>query len=245
MPRRFPKQMWDVRAKLRGTPSYDDPFFQERIRSMSPASALRRVKRNYRPYSSELQWEALPVQGPELPAPLDEIVFEPVVNFKPQQYAVYEIDDDGDELECIFSGTMGSAKKKLGDAIGSDSNKKFHVVAIAYTPRGQLADSEVVWSDLKQELVPAKSESAGEGITSRDVRDDEAFGRMLGERLGDRERFLFGLRRGGVRAKPAYISPTALEELNNVPWRGDYDSYKWLKRNVGFEDPEGYPEDDF
>ena len=101
---------------------------------------------------------------------MGEIIFEPVVNFKPQQYAVYEIDDDGDELECIFSGTLGSAKKKLGDAMGSDPNKKFHVVAIAYTPRGQLADSEVVWSDLKQELAPTKNESAEEGITSRDVQ---------------------------------------------------------------------------
>lgn len=85
---------------------------------------------------------------------MGEIVFEPVVNFKPQQYAVYEIDNDGDELECIFSGTPGGAKKKLGDAIDADPNKKFHVVAIAYTPRGQLADSEVVWSDLKRELAP-------------------------------------------------------------------------------------------
>ena len=109
----------------------------------------------------------------------DEIVFEPVVNFKPQQYAVYEIDDDGDELECIFSGTLGSAKKKLGDAMGSDPNKKFHVVAIAYTPRGQLADSEVVWSDLKQELAPAANEAV-----SRVVADNK-LGKIVKARQRD------------------------------------------------------------
>lgn len=142
------------------------------------------LEKGWRPTSFRgARWLALHEKLEKMGSPkhekADEIVFEPVVNFKPQQYAVYEIDDDGDELECIFSGTLGSAKKKLGDAMGSDPNKKFHVVAIAYTPRGQLADSEVVWSDLKQELAPAANEAA-----SRVVADNK-LGKIVKARQRD------------------------------------------------------------
>ena len=233
MPKRFPKQMWDVRAKLRGAPSYDDPFFQERIRSMSPTSALRRVKRNYRPYNSELKWEALPVQGPELPASLEEYRLRELARQRAAE-AQRRIRNKKNNRMYAYVGGLGSWR----DA----DDEMFELAGDNYYDMAK----DLLWQGDLSVLGPEDLEIANQQLEPfRGVHDDEAFGRMLGERLGDRERFLFGLRRGGVRAKPAYISPTALEELNDVPWRGDYDSYKWLKRNVGFEDPEGYPEDDF
>lgn len=232
MPKIFPKQMWDVRAKFPSAPSYDDFLFQERIRSTSPTSALRRVKRNYRPYSSEFQWEALPVQGPELPLPLEE--------YRQREFAR--------QRAAAPQRRIRNKNNRMYAYVGSSGgwrdadDEMFELAGDNYYDMAK----DLLWQGDLSVLDPEDLEIANKQLEPfRGIRDDAAFGRMLGERLGDRERFLFGLRRGGVRAKPAYISPTALEELNDVPWRGDYDSYRWLKRNVGFEDPEGYPEDDF
>lgn len=73
MPRRFPKQMWNVRAKRRSLPDYMEPHYwaDEMLRSESAASALRRVQKK-NPFKRYARWEVLPVQGPELPAPLEE-----------------------------------------------------------------------------------------------------------------------------------------------------------------------------
>ena len=67
MPRRFPKQMWSVRAVRRMDP--DDVIREQFLRSQSANSALRRGKKNFGWYG---RWEVDPVQGPELPAPLEE-----------------------------------------------------------------------------------------------------------------------------------------------------------------------------
>lgn len=68
MPRRFPKQMWSVRAVRPWDP--DEVIREQFLRSQSANSALRRGKENYpHPYA---RWEVAPVQGPELPAPLEE-----------------------------------------------------------------------------------------------------------------------------------------------------------------------------
>ena len=231
MPNRFSKQLWDVRAKFPSASSYDHPLFHERIRSVSPTSALRRVKRNYRPYNSELEWEAVPVQGPELPALLEEYRQRELA----RQRAAAPQRRVHNKNNRMYAYVGGGGRLDADDEMFELAGDNYYDMA-----------KDLLWQGDLSVLGPEDLEIANQQLEPfRAVRNDVAFGRMLGERLGDRERFLFGLRRGGVRAKPAYISPTALEELNNVPWRGDYDSYRWLKRNVGFEDPEGYPEDDF
>lgn len=233
MPRRFPKQMWDVRAKFRGAPSYDDPIFAERIRSMSPTSALRRVKKPYRHYNSELEWEALPVQGPELPALLEEYRLR---EFDRQRAAEPQRMIRGKKRAPMYAYVGGDGGWRDAD------DEMFELAGDNYYDMAK----DILWQGDLSVLGPEDLEIANQQLEPfRAARDDAAFGLLLGRTLQDRGRYLFGLRRGGVRAKPAYISPTALEELNDAPWRGDYDSYKWLKRNVGFEDPEGYPEDDF
>lgn len=69
MPIKFPKQMWNVRVTGHWNP--DLVFHEERLRSMSRPSALRQAKKHYGSAPS-FHWEALPVQGPELPRSLEE-----------------------------------------------------------------------------------------------------------------------------------------------------------------------------
>lgn len=68
MPRRFPKQMWSVRAVRRWDP--DKVLYEQFLRSQSANGALRLGKKDYPNYRA--RWKVAPVQGPELPAELEK-----------------------------------------------------------------------------------------------------------------------------------------------------------------------------
>lgn len=247
---RFQKPEWYVRRLIR-TPSDPNGYYHawedEIVRSKNAQSAARMVRKKYDtdPRWFDVTYETTQLQGPQMTVEMARRLQRRRLMAEKREQERLARERERLERERELRRKSGRQMYAYVGSSGSwrdSDDEMFELVGDNYYDMAK----NFLWDGDLSSLDPKDLEIANRQLEPfRDVRDDNAFGKMLGERLGDREQFLFGLRRGGVRAKPAYISPTAFEELNNVPWRGDYDSYKWLKRNIGFEDPEGYPEDDF
>lgn len=86
-----------------------------------------------------------------------------------EYYNLYEIAEDGDEIECLASGTTADVLSALRRFVSEFPDSYYHVVAL-WTENGH-TESEVVWDNLpaKSEVHESKNEATVNRITMRDV----------------------------------------------------------------------------
>lgn len=196
---KFPKTMWNVRLTHPSDPDRVllDNNFRSRLGSNARRQAVREAVKLYPGQSWRgYRWEVNRVQGPDIPLDIQRRRSRELARQRRdnQMYAYYgQSDWDG------------------GDFVSPIEGDNYYDMAKDFLWNGDL-------SDLDPEDVAIATEQLE---PFRGVTDDVAFGRMLDDRLSDREAYLFALRRGGRRKPPVWVNPENFDELDRRGWAGD------------------------
>lgn len=213
---KFQKPMWNVISHSVKDPESDALFgswVDARLRASNAESALRRVKRE-RPFEpGTVDWEVVPVYGPEMTTDM--------ASKRARREARRRRDS---QLYALY--------RELGPGGGD------HVVPLTGTNYWEAAEHffwpEDVKDRYRQDLdFDALRSASDAALPFRNIREgnDMQFGIRLNERLEPRGGYLFGLRRGGRNRPPVYLNHENRYELQREKWSGeDPREEEWLRK---------------
>lgn len=218
MPGKFQKPLFNIRARF--PKQYrafnpQNPLYEVDVRAKDADHALwnwKRGRRIEKPF--QMEYSVAPYYGPEMPVDMARRLarkraYELARQRRDNQMYAYHGQSDWDG----------------GDFVSPIAGDNYYDMAKDFLWNGDL-------SGLDPEDVAIATEQLE---PFREVTDDVAFGRMLNDRLGDREAYLFALRRGGRRKPPVWVNPENFDELDRRGWAGeDSRDEDWLWKYINW-----------